>query len=123
MMGLLAPMIPPASSGLQWWRWVLWFSSSGLLFCCHSHPRLAFILILGVPVVAFSTHDPTCEQLLTVGGQVLGYPGVVLGVIAVVVLLSLDHSDVAIGTHCPPCEQWLAVVGVGALLVMLGCGH
>ena len=102
---------------------MLWFSLSGLLFCCHSHPHLAFIPILGVPVVAFSTCDPTCEQSLAAGGWVLGYPGVMLGVIAIIVPLSLDCSDVAIGTNCPPCEQWLTAVGVGALLVVLGCGH
>jgi hypothetical protein len=40
--------------------------------------------------VAFSTRDPTCEQSLTAGVRVLGYPGVVLVVVAVVVALSLD---------------------------------
>jgi hypothetical protein len=40
----------------------------------------------------------------------LGYPGVV----AVVVPLPLDRSDVAVSTHYPPCEQWLAAVEVGA---------
>ena len=50
------------------------------------------------------------------------YPGVVLGVIAVIIPLLLDCSDVAIGTHCPSSEQWLTAVGVGALLVVLGCG-
>ena len=72
--------------------------------------------------VAVSTCDPTCEQSLAVGG-VLGYPGVVLVVVAVVVPLLLDHSDVAVSTHCPPCKQWLAAVGVGALLVALCRGR
>jgi len=40
--------------------------------------------------VAISTCDPTCEQLLTAGVWVLGYPGVMLVVIAMVVALSLD---------------------------------
>ena len=69
--------------------------------------------------MAICTRDSTCEQWLVARGQVLGYPGVVLVVIAVVVPL-LDPSNVAINTHYPPCEQWLAAVVVGALLFHCG---
>ena len=64
--------------------------------------------------MAVSTCDPTCEQWLAARGQVLGYPSVVLVVIAVVVPL-LDPGNMAINTHYPPCEQWLTAVVVGAL--------
>ena len=69
--------------------------------------------------MAVSTRDPTCEQWLAARGWVLGYSGVVLVVIAVVVA-SLDPGNVAIDTHYPPCEQWLAAVVVGALLFRCG---
>ena len=70
---------------------------------------------------AISAHDPSCKQWLAVRGQVLGYPGVMLMVIAITILLSLDLGDMAISTHYPPCKQWLTAVGVDALLVLLCC--
>jgi len=40
--------------------------------------------------VAISIHNPTCKQLLTAGVWVLGYPGIMLVVITMVIALLLD---------------------------------
>jgi hypothetical protein len=73
------------------------------------------------PHVAFSTRDPTCEQLLTAGGAGAGLSQCCIGGHHHHRSLSLVPGDVAVSTHCPPCKQLLAAVGVGALLVALRC--
>jgi len=44
---------------------------------------IIIICILVVIDVAISTHNPTCKQLLTAGGRVLGCLGIILVVVVV----------------------------------------
>jgi len=62
---------------------------------------------------------PLAPAILPARGQVLGYPGIMLVVIAIVIP-SLDPSNIAINIHYPPCKQWLTAVVVGALLFRCG---
>jgi hypothetical protein len=82
---------PPCEQSLAAVEWVLVVF---VVWCCRCQD---FVVV----DVAVSTRDPTCEQLLTAGGQVPSLPLPCRG-------------GVAVSTHYPPCKQSLAAVGVGA---------
>ena len=76
------------------------------------HPR--HHCCCSLPLLSLSPH--CC---LPRGAIKLGYPGIMLVVVAIVIP-SLDPGNVAINTHYPPCKQWLMAVVVGALLFCCG---
>jgi hypothetical protein len=71
----IASPIHPANSRSQRWRWVLGFLSSLVSSSCSRR----------CDDMAVSTRNPTCEQWLAARGRVLGYPGIVLVGVAVVI--------------------------------------
>jgi hypothetical protein len=126
----IAPPIHPASSRSQRWKWVLGFSSSGPLSCCHSRPRhppswsSCLRCRLHVPVVTMT--GPLAPAILPAssGSQGRGTAGAGAGLLALVVLVVVAVAVVAAAAAAlvlsfPPSLSRLAVAVVLAVPLLV----